>query len=374
VVAVASLVAFGSACSSDSGESDRDQWVDEDVGPTADAGAADDAGPAGGSNDRQAAVSLAEVFCEVAFTCPKAPGAANLPPIQGFSSVEECKMAARETPRAFGEGLTGGVIMSVLSDRTDPDPDQSGGCLGELKTGLCEPQQPTDELNNACSQFFGAQGEQGDACLTGIDCRGDLTCVYTNDSCGGTCKNRQPDECGDTTCGLDEFCKYESEPPTCKSLKDAGEQCSASDECVDGTDCIDGRCTAHGSQDEGEACGIYDRACKLGTACVDETCQTVELGGEGAGCATRARRCETRLSCEPGSRASGATCMATADIGESCDTSQGPGCATGAYCSQNEVCQKMRAIDADCAYDRQCLTGNCDAGTCVEADLCSVTE
>ena len=365
-------------------DGDGDGWT---VGDGTDAAGPD--ADTSESPEHRAAAAFLGMLCEAAFECPKSEDTRHLQTVRGFASVEECKRVARRQPGAFHDSEAAILGPVLLSDRTEPNLDEKERCLRRFKAALCAQEERHTEADvEACKRFFGPQQMAGGTCVSDLECRGDLSCAFDEESeaCTGVCREpasadseRPRQSCGEKTCASGEYCD-DRESETCRPKKEEGEVCESIGMCAAPLWCTSrsngrttGVCASIGSRERGEGCSI-DSLCRVGLTCDSESCVPVELVDEGGDCGVSgATRCKPELGCEPGPLEDNGTCRRPAGLGDPCGGTDGGGCRTGLYCSQNETCEELRPVGAECSYPRQCASADCVDGQCAEFDICSVS-
>lgn len=198
----------------------------------------------------------------------------------------------------------------------------AGECLAELRDPGIEcgvtPEMP------ACDRVYTGSLPLGAACTSDAECApstdGDVACDLSDEICSLTRRGAAGDVCSSSCQELQPdgwFCLGAGE----SSLPDYEQvQCFRED----GLSCSSGVCSPLAAL--GESCSS-DTNCVTGTYC-DFALQT---------------------------------CAALADLGESCASL---GCVEGAFCSPASSCEQAKAEGEPCTTDDECLSSNCDAGSC----------
>ncbi|MBL8604474.1 MAG: hypothetical protein JNK72_21285 [Myxococcales bacterium] len=208
-------------------------------------------------------------------------------------------------------------------------------------------------------------------------------------------------------------------PGMCRAVVAAGGACSSDRQCAGWSTgaeaCLNSRCVAvtqGPTAQVGQACGTSDAspsvhtACAAGLACVNRTCQTPAAAGApcsdsivcapGLVCAGNGgtmRNCQSPSNlitstaggaCRPGGQqppicnplqrlacGDSNTCMTVGDgsAGSRCIGSAdfGSPCNAGLYCERTtNLCTAQRATGAECTSGRQCASGDCQSGRCLE--------
>jgi hypothetical protein len=327
------------------------------------------------TDEREAAIAFAEAHCEVAYECPRQATGEYSPIIRGFSSAEECKQVARQKPRAFVAGPSGSIVRSLLSDRLELDGTDASSCVEAYKSFICREAPNAETLEQTCDDVLAPQVEQGGTCGTSIECTGDLECEGISlEQCEGTCK--PPDEaedCGGETCAEDEFCSSSScapKPAEGESCAEGIVPCESGSWCVPDPDGDSATCVAESSRGEGEHCGDSDLVCAEDLTCVDGSCTPYQQVEEGSACAGT-QVCKPGVPCVEPSPGAEPVCRKGAGPGESCESRF---CRNDLYCTEDNTCRKRRANGESCSSDFDCLSGNCNDGTCAASTACSINE
>jgi len=289
-------------------------------------------------------------------------------------------------------------------------------CNDDNWPGSCEPPKSAGERcdeDRECEHYCNDR-----YCVTKKSDYSD--CVEDEECIGGWCNNGRCDKLGrcwsDSDCEEGQFCDHSLYDPECRDPKPDGSHCEDDEECLSGwcspmgetcgvqpkvgdpcsswectrdAYCLNGSCVAR--KEPGARCDptFYDDAeCLAPAICQSGRCRTMPLvceparAGEtctflmvcdadsycdlmdsftckrrkriGQDCADtlwRANTCEQGAFCENG------TCVAYAELGESCASRT---CEpTEGYCASG-TCAPLKYAGEPCANDSECLGGDCD--------------
>jgi hypothetical protein len=145
-----------------------------------------------------------------------------------------------------------------------------------------------------CKGLVAGKQDEGQACKTSIECKGDLTCIGAHHKQDGACK-KVPTKAGEacdgslfrmhdlghkSKCGPGLECDLPDQKnasPVCKAAKAAGAACVESDECAGDLWCKAGKCDSGPPGDVGAACADDADDCKDGLFC-ERTKKADKLG------------------------------------------------------------------------------------------------
>ena len=207
-------------------------------------------------------------------------------------------------------------------------------------------------------------------CESDHDCANSLTCLQTNNRCGGklgageTCQADSDCSTG-LVCSSEKVCCDHTCPGACQSCKVSGRAGTCSNT-ASGSTPRDNTCSAAATGVCGNTGKCNSGGCELRTSCSPKitTCpsdahsQYAATGtcGAGGSCVTTTQPCGSGYLC-----VSGATCAAsctTANAATNCDTAAGYSCLSN-------FCQKSPK-GATCTNSNQCSTNNCVDGYCCD--------
>jgi hypothetical protein len=168
-------------------------------------------------------------------------------------------------------------------------------------------------------------------------------------------------ECAATQCSL--FVGEAAAGESCASLAGGAGYADAA-ECASGLACRSNACASPDCAPL--ACGAGGDACPPGSVCfcpLSGECGCAALGGEGDSCENFDvdPPCAPEFVCD-------VVCKQPAALGEPCnpEASQPP-CVTDAYCDADTlVCMEKLAAGEACETGPQCLSTDCEAGTCAD--------
>ncbi len=333
---------------------------------------------------REALQRLADVTCESeTLACGD---------LIAFVSGGTCEDAMR-TWRRDGSGAV--LARSMDEGRVILDSGALEECLDLERRTTCDGLNWNTEP--ACRRAFRGVGQTGDPCSSPFECAPELSCDLSL-SCPGQCVPSpdagQPCSASVPHCGPDLFCNRDS---ICSPRIGPGEPCPyAEDEsCQPGAFCrgagLDpgalGVCAAYNlspTEALGQPCDTnYGPLCEPGLVCEEQswdmvrdegTYRCVRPPGALAPCRfALPSECPDGEYCDGDLGESGACVAGGLALGDACmDGSVFFGampCATGMTCIDGH-CAALGEIGAACTSYEDCLSGECQDGTC-QVPLCS---
>jgi hypothetical protein len=325
---------------------------------------------------------LASAYCDTAASC--------------LGALAERTGGAAACQDSFAAGFRDVQVATIQelvdAGRVTYAPAAAESCLSAVRALGCDVAIAAEP--EACRTMFTGTVAEGEACSVSPECAGDAFCA------GASC----PDVVG-----------------TCTARKASGQSCAADDECQSALACEDGVCRTPAST-SGGACGSstglecpVDELCvgqsdttpgtctpfttvfhhALGETCdiqgtdlctADLSCAVTGVSGtmpmascvapvaSGASCnAAIPSMCPLDEYCtaNPFMGTFEGTCEALPTEGQPCaQTLSGNECAPGLQCDLGMCEAPARDNGESCADDGDCVSSNCDGGTCAAPPLC----
>ncbi len=269
--------------------------------------------------------------------------------------AEEASQCELEPPTG-----TGGTVTISLEGTCKGQGDEGEECLpGNVCNGELRCLTDPETFEQRCAP----RGAAGATCDVDDDCQAGLRCVYDDVIYDNVCRApategqpcAQAEDCAEGLACL----QNASSQYVCTVRGGAGVSCSTVDDCLPGLLCAQDpatyryQCTAPSAS--GGPCPMGDQQCAPGLQCRydsssgDDVC----LGGaSGEPCTVGSEPCQTGLLCRYHDTRGRDECQAPAVLNESCDPYDNE-CDPALRCTENasyqEVCQAPLARDATCA-------------------------
>ena len=331
-------------------------------------------------------VLSAEAICEVVWGCAGEiyEGAfASSDPI-GQTSKAECIDLLTETELA--DGPTPEEQLAYEEGRITVDREGLPDCRETFLTEYCSEGFGEDFYSgHPCAQVFSGEVSAGGFCNFSEECRGSLTCDYSDDAaagddaCHGVCAEVDDphSSCNGEDCGSDEYCnRTDYDDARCRPLIEEGEPCELQ-YCAHGLWCSpEAVCSPIEMRSEGESCHWGHDFCEAGTVCFEDDPsadegQCREAGRDGDDC-RESRHCTYPLVCLSDDDGQG-TCGLAA-IGEPCSWNEH--CAEGrCYPGGPDSHCILPGENGDhCEWFGECQSNYCDESTmeCADYEVCEI--
>lgn len=320
---------------------------------------------------------IGEVACQGAWNCPGANDQTAFWATQlgRFTSASECidfaidEMAPHdlrvEERRAIEEGR-------IVIDRDYLEECRDSMLEHSCQNGLFDDMGFEDDWDreHPCARLYAGQFEEGDHCITGAECRGDLSCSSAetdDDACYGVCTSGSDTvlgSCGDQECEPDEYCDFSGEENSCQPRGGEGDECSTDSQCMPSLFCSDDEvCSSISIREEGDDCAPGYDFCGPATSCRQSeggVCRPV--GQEGDACQAM-EDCRWDLACVGAGDDAGE--CARPDIGDECSDSLQ--CTSGHCDMTTDECSPFAELGEECTSSHGCAgDAVCEEGECTE--------
>jgi hypothetical protein len=256
--------------------------------------------------------------------------------------------------------------MLVDSGKVTFDGNAAQACLDALSTVPCDQTQMAARVTpSACNDIVTGTVAMSGTCEQNAECQSDA-CVLPDCGsacCTGSCGAAQApagsgEPCVTRACDVGLACSETSQ--TCVPLGGSGAGCMLTEDCSYGLGCVGGECATLPAI--GDPCPDGECA-DLGAVCnAQATCVMVGLPGA---------PCATAEDCSPFAACNGTTCVALPTVGQPCATA----CSDGSYCTGNDgsgsgTCIAPAGNGAACTRGPQCASHYCGSGGCEAAPVC----
>ena len=279
--------------------------------------------------------------------------------------VNECDASALYDPT---DHTCDDIMVGAVADGDACTTDSECAEVGSE----CQIDPPTDEGGTVTVSLEGTckgQGDEGEACLPGGLCNGELRCRTDPTTFEQRCG---PPGAAGATCDVDADCQaglscvyddvvYDN---VCRAPATEGQACDQTEDCAEGLACLQNAssqyvCTVYGAA--GVSCSSVDD-CLPGLLCAQDPStyryQCTAPSSSGGPCPMGDQQCAPGLQCRYDSASGDDLCLGGA-AGEPC-TVGSEGCQTGLSCRYHDTrgryeCQAPAALNAACdPYESAC--------------------